>query len=182
MKNMRLFHLKITKMKRLLVIGDLHFKVSNIKQCEAFEKKLNEQKWQPDGVVLLGDLLHDHEKIHVSPMNRVLGFIKKLPKPVYVIVGNHDMLNHQQIMTNNHWMNAMKPWKDVHIIDRVTKVDLGNDKNALMMPFVPNGKFNECVSKIEDWKSCDIIFAHQEFLGCKMGNKKARVLIRLFLK
>ena len=38
-----------------------------------------------------------------------------------LLVGNHDYINNQQFLTNNHWMNAMKDWNNVTIIDKVIK-------------------------------------------------------------
>ena len=154
---------------RILVIGDVHFKIKNVKQTELFVAKLFHllnSIPKVDEIVLLGDLLHDHEKLHISPLNRVTNLIDKLPKPVRILVGNHDMINHMQIMNTNHWMNGLKKWDGVDIIDTVKKID-----NRIYMPYVPNGKFVECLDAIESWDACKIVFAHQEFKGCKMGGK-----------
>ena len=40
-----------------------------------------------------------------------------------VIVGNHDLINNQQFLTQNHWMNAMKDWENVRVIDDVEEID-----------------------------------------------------------
>ncbi len=73
--------------------------------------------------------------------------------------------NNQQFLTDKHWMNAMKEWGDVTIVDKVIRVD-----NFILLPFVPPGRFEEALNTIDnDWKDASAIFCHQEFFGCKMG-------------
>jgi DNA repair exonuclease SbcCD nuclease subunit len=73
--------------------------------------------------------------------------------------------NNQQFLTDNHWMNGMKEWENVTIVDKVIKVD-----NFVLLPFVPPGRFEEALNTLdEEWKDVSAIFCHQEFLGCKMG-------------
>ena len=47
--------------------------------------------------------------------------VKNMSKiaPTIVIVGNHDLINNQQFLTENHWMNAMKQWDNVTVCDDV---------------------------------------------------------------
>ena len=83
----------------------------------------------------------------------------------YVLVGNHDLINNQQFLTQNHWMNAMKDWPNVKIADDV----IDYKSQFLFCPYVPPGRFIEAISKFENWKDYKAIFCHQEFYGCKMG-------------
>lgn len=77
--------------------------------------------------------------------------------------------NNQQFMTENHWLNGLKDWKDVKVVDKVY-CEIINDMKFIFMPFVPNGRFEEGLNTLEeDWKNAKCIFAHQEFYGCKMG-------------
>jgi DNA repair exonuclease SbcCD nuclease subunit len=122
-------------------------------------------------VVILGDLLDTHERIHTIPMNRAYEFINKMRNVIktFVLVGNHDMINHEQFLTNNHWLNALKEWDNVTIVDKVVSYSI-NSHNFIFSPFVPNGRFVEGLNTLEtDWKDATCIFAHQEFYGCKMG-------------
>jgi len=157
---------KYYKMK-IVAIGDPHFMTKNIPEVEIFiDKLLNLIKIEnPDLIVMLGDLLHEHERIHTIPLNIAYNFIKKLSNEchTYCIVGNHDYINNQQFLTDNHWMNAMKDWDNVTIVDRVI-----SEHNLLFCPYVPPGRFMEAIgSSLTD--NIKAIFAHQEFFGCKMG-------------
>jgi DNA repair exonuclease SbcCD nuclease subunit len=93
--------------------------------------------------------------------------------------GNHKFLlengtvvhncNNQQFLTTNHWMNGMKNWENVLIVDTVQHVTLENFQFTFC-PYVPPGRFIEALNtQSELWKQSDIIFCHQEFQGCKMG-------------
>jgi hypothetical protein len=157
----------------MICIGDQHFQNNNIPEVELFieriEKLCLEKK--PDRIVLLGDLLHYHEKIFTQPLNKAYEFIDKMRKisKVMVLVGNHDMVNHMQFMTDNHWLNGLKDWKDVKVVDKVYLESIGGMR-FVFMPFVPNGRFEEGLNILgEEWKDAKCIFAHQEFYGCKMG-------------
>lgn len=155
-----------SKMK-VLAIGDPHFMIKNIPEVEIFVKKLEEliKNENPDYIVMLGDLLHEHERLHTIPLNIAYNFIKMLSSYAYTycIVGNHDLINNKQYLTDNHWMNAMKDWDNVKVIDKVI-----TENNFVFCPYVPPGRFIEAVeSYIKSDTKC--VFAHQEFYGCKMG-------------
>jgi DNA repair exonuclease SbcCD nuclease subunit len=77
--------------------------------------------------------------------------------------------NNQQYLTTNHWMNALKEWDNIYIIDKVLFKNIDN-KNFTFVPYVPVGRFEECLNDSGvEWGNSSCIFAHQEFAGCKMG-------------
>lgn len=158
---------------KVLAIGDQHFKVDNINETEIFIKIIVDiiNKNKPDFVVLLGDLLHTHEKIHTTPLKMAYDFINKIREltHVFVLVGNHDMINNSQFLNNNHWLNFLKEWDNVTVVDKVI-VDEVNDMKFIFTPYVFPGKFQEALDTVgDDWFDAYCIFAHQEFFGCKMG-------------
>lgn len=157
----------------ILAVGDPHFKNSNIPEVELFIEKMEKlaSELEPDLIVILGDLLDEHERIHTIPLNKAYEFINKMRaiSKTYVLVGNHDMINHLQFLTENHWMNAMKEWVDVTIVDTVICEIIKGEK-LIFAPYVAPGRFIEALSTLEEeWKDASIIFPHQEFFGCKMG-------------
>jgi DNA repair exonuclease SbcCD nuclease subunit len=162
-------------MEKLIVIGDPHFKTSNVPDTDEFIEKIYNlaQDTQPDRIIILGDLLHEHERLHTIPLNKAYEFVKKMAmiSNTYILVGNHDMINNQQFLNSNHWMNAMKKWDNVTIIDTPTIIHINQDNFYTMCPYVPNGRFQEALDTIDtlDWHHSTLIFAHQEFYGCKMG-------------
>jgi DNA repair exonuclease SbcCD nuclease subunit len=158
---------------KVIAIGDPHFKTDNITETNLFIEKLENlvKKENPDLIVVLGDLLHTHERLHTTPLNKAHDFILKLRElsDVVILVGNHDMENNQQFLTTNHWMNGMKEWKNVQIVDKIIHKYI-NNYHFVFVPYVPPGRFIEALNTDKDeWKNADCIFAHQEFFGCKMG-------------
>ena len=160
-------------MTKVLFIGDPHIQVSNIPEVEIFLERLlilaKEKK--PDFIVIAGDLLHTHERLHTLALNKAYEMVEKLRDiaETYVLVGNHDLCNNQQFLTENHWMNGMKEWNNVHIIDKVKHITY-NSEEFVFVPYVPPGRFLEALNTVErKWETVSCIFAHQEFSGCKMG-------------
>jgi DNA repair exonuclease SbcCD nuclease subunit len=159
----------------ILFIGDPHIKTDNIPESDLLINKILEiiEKEKPNICIIAGDVMHYHEKLYTVALNKSHEMILKISEkiPTYVLVGNHDMINNQQFLTDNHWMNSMKYWKnDVTIVDKPIHLEL-EDKNFVMCPYVYPGRFIEALATLStfDWKESDLIFAHQEFKGCKMG-------------
>ena len=156
-----------------IIIGNTHFKVNNIPDVDLFITNITNlvKEKTPDIIVLLGDTLDTHERLHTIPLNKAYEFINNMRKitKTYVITGNHDMINHVQFLTTNHWLNALKEWDNVIIVDKVLMTIL-NNKKYIFCPFVSPGRFEEALNTLEEeWKDATCIFAHQEFYGCKMG-------------
>lgn len=157
----------------VLCIGDPHFQVSNIPEVELFiEHIINlATEKQPDLIIILGDLLHTHELLHSVALNKACEFIEhmRMIAKTYVLVGNHDMYNNQQFLTENHWMNALKDREKVVIVDKVVTETIKGEK-FVFCPYVFPGRFVEALNTLkEGWHDASGIFAHQEFYGCKMG-------------
>lgn len=157
---------------KILFIGDPHFKLNNLDIMEEFTNQCL-QHITPDikMCIIAGDILHCHERLHTTVLNKATEFINNVRKkcPVYVLVGNHDYENNQQFLSTRHWMNSLKEWQNTFIIDKTTFVKL-NTFSFVMVPYVPPGRFVEALNTIDDdWRKVNCIFAHQEFRGCKMG-------------
>ena len=157
-------------MTTVLVIGDVHIKTTNIPDIDIFIKKICEiiiiEK--PDFTVLLGDILDTFEKINTFELNKAIELIDKIrnSSKLYVLIGNHDMVNCLQYLTENHWANSLKSWNNVVIVDKTIEED-----DFVYVPYVPNGRFLDALNEITyDWKNAKCIFAHQEFCGAKMGS------------
>ena len=159
-------------MSKIVAIGDPHIKLDNFDEFNIFEESLHNliDRETPDLIVVLGDVLHYHEKIFTPCLNRAYQFIKRLGEKTqtFVLVGNHDMINNQQFLTENHWMNSLKKvcYDKVVIVDKVIRYS-----DLIFCPYVFPGRFEEALLTLEDYdyRGASIIFAHQEFKGCKMG-------------
>lgn len=157
----------------VLCIGDPHIQVGNIPEVDLFIERLIllATKKQPDLIIVLGDILHTHERLHTIALNKAYEMINKLRlvTKTYVLVGNHDYIQNQQFLTENHWLSGMKEWENTVIVDKVISENI-NDEKFVFTPYVPPGRFEEALNTLDgDWKDASCIFAHQEFYGCKMG-------------
>ena len=156
-----------------LFIGDPHVQTNNITDVNLCIEKLIilAKDKSPTFIVIAGDLLHTHERLHTTALNKACQLVDEMRKisPTYVLVGNHDMENNQQFLTHNHWMNAMKDWDNTFIVDTVISTII-NNKQFLFVPYVPPGRFEEALNTLNvTWNDSKCIFCHQEFFGCKMG-------------
>lgn len=164
----------MTTKTTVLTIGDPHIMVANLPDValcvERLTKLANEKR--PDLIVILGDTLHTHERLHTIPLNTAYDLIDKMRKiaKTYVLIGNHDYIQNQQFLTENHWLNGLKEWDNTVIVDKVVTETINGDL-FVFVPYVPPGRFQEALSSLEEveWSNANCIFAHQEFFGCKMG-------------
>ncbi len=157
----------------VLCIGDPHIQVSNIPETDLLIDRLIKLASEklPDLIIVLGDVLHTHERLHTIALNKAYEMIDKLRliAKTYVLVGNHDMINNQVFLNENHWLSGMKEWDNTVIVDKVLTETINSEK-FVFIPYVPPGRFQEALGTIGDeWKDSSCIFAHQEFAGCKMG-------------
>lgn len=153
---------------KFLCIGDPHFRTEELDELDSYIEQICKiiDENDLDFVVMLGDLLHDHEKINTLALNKACRFVSELCKRIetYLLVGNHDMINASQFLSENHWMNPLKSFPRVTVVDKLVSYE-----SFLFLPFVPNGRFLEALGDT-DLSSIKCIFAHQEFKGCKMGS------------
>ena len=158
---------------KILFIGDPHIKTDNHEEIDILSRELKKicDSTLIDQIIVGGDLMHYHERIFTQALNKSLEFVTTLATfaPVYILVGNHDMINNQQFLTSNHWLNVLSHYKNIKIVDKPI-VCTNSSFTFLMCPYVYPGRFIEAIETVsKDWKTYNLIFAHQEFKGCKMG-------------
>ena len=153
---------------KCLIIGDLHFRMSALQELKKITQHIIGliDDMRPDIVVLLGDILHDHERVHSMVMNEALQFLREMKRrcKTYVIVGNHDMYNNQVFLEPFHWMTALTEWDDLVVVDRVVSEYVGPYR-LTFCPYVPPGRFLEALATEEAWSTSRCILAHQEIQG-----------------
>ena len=160
---------------KFLTIGDIHIKDDNYTMRQSFYDKLvgflHESNNLFDHVVILGDVLDKHEKLNTTYMNEAIDLFKRIVGIIHgdliVLVGNHDMINNQQICNpKGHWMYGI-------VIPRVVIVDKPVViYNCVFCPYLPPSTFYDtlCSYIAEDvLKQVDGFFAHQEFIGSSMN-------------
>lgn len=155
-----------------LVVGDLHCRLQYLEDFKLMASRIVQvaKSKRPDFIVLLGDLLHEHARIHTATFNAVAAFVAELKKEtgvaIYILIGNHDYVNASQFLTTEHPFNVLKSIGGVYVIDTPQAIPGG----IVMSPYTPPGRFVEALdSCVPDWKDAKVVFGHQEIRGCSTG-------------
>lgn len=163
----------MTSPYRYLVIGDLHVKRDNLKEIHELHQKILQLLPGINEVVILGDTLDRHETIHMSPLCVASRMIKEYSDhvPVTVLIGNHDRSNNTVYCTDEspfiQW--SIIPPPHIRIVDKPVQVG-----STLYVPYVPNERFQEAIASF-DLSTIKLIFAHQEFAGCRYNGITSNV-------
>ena len=167
---------------KVLAIGDPHFKVDNMEESQHFYHQV--ERWllhhPVDFIVILGDILHSHEKIYTFALNMAVKFIKMCSNfaETYCIVGNHDATSNTIYCSDNHWLHvfhSVESKNRIHVVDKPVVVDFDEElKDSLFVccPYVSDGRFMEMLDEFvhaDVYENSKVIFAHQLFNGGKMG-------------
>lgn len=154
----------------ILFIGDPHFMVSNIPEVELFMEKMLElaKEKQPDIIIVGGDLLHTHERLHVTPLNKAYEFVDKLRKIslTYVLVGNHDMC----LGKDTHiimWDGSIKMCQNIVCGD----ILIGDDGKPRKVKNIVSGKSK--LYEIEQMEADNYIVNENHILSLKCGFHKS---------
>lgn len=153
---------------KILVIGDMHYKITNAPETEEFTEKVIAYilKVKPDIIVILGDVLDRHEKIDLLPFTRATKFLENCANftKTFILIGNHDVINNSVYLSKEHAFGAHKHIENLIIVD-----DILREGDLIFVPYVYPGRFMETLNHLDNWKTSRVIFAHQEFTGAKMG-------------
>lgn len=147
-----------------LVIGDPHFKVSNLSDCESFADQLIAliETEKPEQIILLGDLFNDFAVVRSEVLKLWTVFFQRASKLTKVIclVGNHDMAGADG---GTFPMEPFKTIPNVTIVDKLMQIDGIN-----YMPFVRNN--SEFETTVRGIAPDSVLFCHQSFNGATFEN------------
>lgn len=158
---------------RTLQIGDLHICPKNLSTCEKIIEKVKEvaMTYEFDFIVVLGDILDNHNIVENESFNMAYDLIDALRKeaPVYVIIGNHDISNPNAYLTNKHFFTPLEEFENVTVVDRV-KVENYQGLEMIFCPYVPAEKFISILDEANDlteegWKHSSCVFSHVDIRG-----------------
>lgn len=162
---------------KTLCIGDPHIKDKNLHVIRPVLDEILEvvREVAPDRVVVLGDTLHNHERINMRCMCVAVEFFRRLAEVVpklYVLIGNHDRENNSDFLSDIHPFPGLATGNII-----VVNKPLWED-DAIFVPYVPPGRFLEALSLVGytpmEGERPGVIFCHQEFKGCNMGSVVSR--------
>ena len=158
---------------RCFVIGDLHVTPDFLQKGGYETLKFigdSAKTTTPDFIVLLGDLLDDHNKVDVLCHKAVYNLITELScvAHTYIIIGNHDYIDGKQHLTDNHIFNPYKKWDSITIVD-YPMLTVHKGKTFAFCPYVPEGKLISSLGELsregDVWEFADAVFAHTDPLS-----------------
>lgn len=159
----------------VLLIGDPHFKEHNQADTDvavnAIIAQVSEKEYA--AIIVLGDVLHDHNKCYSTAHKRACKFLITLASKskTYVLMGNHDRPDNKDFLSDNHFFTGLSMVPHLHIIDKVQVVNIV-DKEIVLVPYVPPGKFVKALLSYNSnpnwWINVAFLCAHQEFDKCIM--------------
>ena len=150
----------------ILVIGDPHFKNDNTLETDLMHTEIIKLLISKPFkfVVILGDILHKHEKIDMFPYDRSIKFLKDIKdncKKLYILIGNHDRPNNNDFLTDRHSFNSLKEWDNTIIVDNIIVEEIEEYKFCFA-PYVPVGRFMEALNTNSvNLEEITIVFSHQ---------------------
>lgn len=166
----------------VLIIGDMHYQPGNITNTEIAERDIYNIlcSYNISFVVILGDILHTHEKINMDCFIRACNFIdmiRNMNKHVFLLIGNHDRPNHKVFLDERHAFNLYKDKQNITVVDTCFVYefihytqDVEKNYRFCFVPYVPDGRYLEALETCNiDPLSMNLFFSHSEFDGCKIN-------------
>ena len=158
-----------------LVIGDIHFKYREIREGQEFIEKCIAciEKHRPTYVVFMGDTLDSHEVSRNGPFKLAEQLFERASviTKVIILIGNHDLINQHQFLTDAHFFGPYKRWPNITIVDKPSLIVVGK-MNFAFCPYVDKGRLVEALETLKndptnsyDWVNATAIFGHSEVLG-----------------
>lgn len=149
----------MTKQPIAVCISDLHFNLNNLELASAALKMaINKSNELQVPLVIAGDLHDTKAIIRAEVANRLLALFTGGPQQVYILVGNHDLINEKGTA---HGLNYLGILSNVLIIDTVRVFRLLPSQLTLM-------PYQSATFSITD--PAGIIIMHQGVKGAFMGD------------
>jgi len=166
---------------RILLISDIHLGVRNASfewidnMTGYFDNffiplmKSYKEKGDNIAVIIAGDFFDNRQHIDINIMNVGVGIMEKLSSEaeIFVSIGNHDIYKKKD--TNITSLRVFKSFKNVKLIEELTKLEIKNDVKFLIVPWVGD---NVEETKILNKYAGDVNFAvlHSDIAGLNYDN------------
>ena len=167
---------------RILIVGDPHGKITNIKVFRQFLEilLLVQERQAPDLVVILGDLFDTHAIIRSEILNLWIRYLKRCKIRHILLKGNHDEVGPK---SSDHALGALSAWATIADepleVASVSYFSEGRgglteqDHAAARMVFLPYvdspDKFQKMLEPYQPHGG-QLLFCHQSFNGAKFHN------------
>lgn len=161
-------------MYKILCIGDPHIKENNKEDCDMMRDLVvrHAREIVPDEIVIMGDLTHNHQKVHLIALGDATDFIYDLAQiaPTRVLIGNHDMINNSQFMPKYHPFPAFRNDPRIKIVSERYDRILNTGKRLIYLPYIPDGRLKDALPSVPD--DTLIVFAHQTIRGHSVAGRR----------
>lgn len=146
-----------------VVISDIHFNRHTLPLASAaLESAINKASELGVPLVIAGDLHDEKDIIRGKVANALISLLKLATTEVYVLVGNHDLLNEKD---KEHGLNYLSPYaKIIHYPDSY----LLKGTQVYFIPYQSNSDDLKAILHTPPKDS--ILIMHQGFLGAYMGD------------
>lgn len=143
-----------------VLISDLHFNVQNLElSSTALATAIGAANNLRIPLVIAGDLNDSKAIIRAEVANRLILLLKEAKTLVYILVGNHDLVNEKG---KEHGLNYLKPYAT--IVDHI----IAFNSKFVMMPYYSNMDLLKYhLSKMPKDRN---LIMHQGFQGAVMGD------------
>jgi predicted phosphodiesterase len=150
-------------MSKILIIGDLHGKKSNLDTIRVVLTKCKLLASKCDRTVLLGDLNDSKAIIRSEILRLYIEFFENWPTLVDICVGNHDYEN--SIECKGHSLESLKK------VNRVSVHDICRGQaHRFYIPYMPEKEFISIFSTISI-PAQSVVFMHQDMKWCKYSEQ-----------
>lgn len=142
-------------------ISDIHFNLNNLElSTKALQAAINKATELDIPLVIAGDLHDTKAIIRAEVANRLISLLKSTDILIYILVGNHDLINEKVKDNSLEYLNLLK---DVILVK--SPVECG------LFGSIPYQTSNEAFIKALNYMPYGkIIIAHQGFQGAFMGD------------
>jgi len=159
---------------KILVVGDVHLSRKRLKRSKDLLKRVSgviEARPELEAVVLLGDVFDTHDIQDNDCLTIYSDFVMRNEERIKIhhVVGNHEMNDSKTYLPTVHALNPWKGRENVFIHDQPVSIAMGTARVGFI-PYVPNGMFGQALASLDE-NEPQIVFAHQEFVGCEMGSQ-----------
>lgn len=166
---------------KILCLGDLHITLKNPQEIRNYFKNLSSylETHKVDLIVVLGDTLDTHNRLYTTCLMLAIDYINLLLSfaPVYILVGNHDMVDETSFLSADHWLTCFKDlekFKPLTIVDNII-IQQHSTYKLVFCPYVPDGRFIEALNtKKGQWENATCIFSHVTIKNAKMNSITAQ--------
>lgn len=142
-----------------VLISDIHFSISTLPIASAaLQCALNKAEELHIPLVIAGDLNDTKAIIRAEVANEIIRILKGAKVKVYILVGNHDLVNEK---AQDHGLNYLRPY--AQIIDEFIQ-----DGYLNFIPYQTNPLIIKDI--IANVTSGSILIMHQGFLGANLGD------------